>query len=107
MFTQNFFFLDSILEDYNHDIPIKDNHQFPHIQDNNVRIEGASYNGSLASNTPRLYNVTGDSNTQQGMSEIISKHNQGYDINCGQSLPLAFGSNRGGKIWRTDNVDQT
>ena len=100
-------FWGSILEDYNHDIPVKDNHQFPHIQGNSLRIEGASYNGSLDSNTPRQHNVTGDGNTSQGISEIFSNHNQGNNISCGKALPLAFGSTRSGKIWRTDNVDQT
>ena len=100
-------FLGSILENNNHVIPIRGDHQFPQIQDNNLRIEGASYNSSIDSNTPRQYNVTGESNTQQGISEVISKRNQVNDNNCVQTLPLAFGSTRSGKIWRTDHVDQT
>ena len=99
--------MSSILEDNNHNISIKDNHQFLHSQQNNLRIEGANYNSYLDSNNPRQYNVTGNSNTQQAISEIIPKHNQRYSINCGQALPVSFGSTRSGKIWRTDNVDQT
>ena len=107
VYTEKKHFLGSILEDNNHDVPLKDNPQFPHSQQNNLRIEGANYNSYLDSNNPRQYNVTGNSNTQQAISEIIPKHNQRYGINCVQALPLSFGSTRSGKIWRTDNVDQT